>query len=42
MVILATVGDIWAAAGTLNAVFKLTFEDLRRLTGGAVADVAVS
>ncbi|HZH28581.1 MAG TPA: YbaK/EbsC family protein [Azospirillaceae bacterium] len=33
-------GEIWAAAGTPNAVFRLTFDDLVRLTGGTVADVA--
>lgn len=37
---LATFPEIWAAAGTPNAVFRLTFEDLKRLTGGAVADIA--
>jgi prolyl-tRNA editing enzyme YbaK/EbsC (Cys-tRNA(Pro) deacylase) len=31
---------IWAAAGTPNAVFRLTLADLVRLTGGQVADVA--
>jgi prolyl-tRNA editing enzyme YbaK/EbsC (Cys-tRNA(Pro) deacylase) len=31
---------IWAAGGTPNAVFKLTPEDLVRLTGGRVADIA--
>ncbi len=31
---------IWAAAGTPNAVFRLTPADLVRLTGGQVADVA--
>ncbi len=31
---------IWAAAGTPNAVFKLTWDDLVRLTGGVAADVA--
>lgn len=30
---------IWAAAGAPNAVFRLTPDALRRLTGGAVADV---
>jgi Cys-tRNA(Pro) deacylase len=30
---------IWAAAGTPNAVFELTPEDLRALTDGTVADV---
>lgn len=32
--------EIWAAGGTANAVFRLTFDDLIRLTGGTVADVA--
>ncbi len=31
---------IWAAAGTPNAVFKLTWDDLVSLTGGMPADVA--
>ena len=31
---------IWAAAGTPNAVFRLTPDDLIQLSGGAVADVA--
>jgi Cys-tRNA(Pro) deacylase len=31
---------IWAAAGTPNAVFRLTPADLVRLTGGQVADLA--
>jgi prolyl-tRNA editing enzyme YbaK/EbsC (Cys-tRNA(Pro) deacylase) len=30
---------IWAAAGTPNAVFELTPEDLRRLTGGKAVQV---
>ncbi|HEX2137899.1 MAG TPA: YbaK/EbsC family protein [Microvirga sp.] len=30
---------IWAAAGTPQAVFRLSFDDLVRLTGGTVADV---
>lgn len=32
-------GEIWAAAGTPNAVFKLTPADLRRITGGRVAGI---
>ena len=32
---------LWAAAGTPNAVFKLTPDDLVRLTGGRVARVKV-
>jgi prolyl-tRNA editing enzyme YbaK/EbsC (Cys-tRNA(Pro) deacylase) len=31
---------VWAAAGTPNAVFRVTPFDLIRLTGGRVADVA--
>ncbi|MGO4870586.1 MAG: YbaK/EbsC family protein [Roseiarcus sp.] len=31
---------IWAAAGTPNAVFRLTPADLQRLTGGAKAAIA--
>jgi len=31
---------LWAAAGTPNAVFKLSPADLLRLTGGRVADLA--
>jgi prolyl-tRNA editing enzyme YbaK/EbsC (Cys-tRNA(Pro) deacylase) len=32
--------EIWAAAGTPNAVFRLTFDDLVQLTGGTVTTVA--
>lgn len=32
--------EIWAAGGTPNAVFRLTFDDLVQLTGGTVARVA--
>jgi Cys-tRNA(Pro) deacylase len=32
--------EIWAAAGTPNAVFRLTPADLITLTGGAVAEIA--
>jgi prolyl-tRNA editing enzyme YbaK/EbsC (Cys-tRNA(Pro) deacylase) len=32
--------EIWAAAGTPNAVFKLTWDDLVVLTNGTPADVA--
>jgi prolyl-tRNA editing enzyme YbaK/EbsC (Cys-tRNA(Pro) deacylase) len=32
--------EIWAAAGTPNAVFKLTWDDLVALTSGTPADVA--
>jgi Cys-tRNA(Pro) deacylase len=31
--------EIWAAAGAPNAVFRLTPDDLVRVTGGKVADV---
>lgn len=31
---------IWAAAGTPNAVFPTSFDELLRLTGGVAADVA--
>jgi prolyl-tRNA editing enzyme YbaK/EbsC (Cys-tRNA(Pro) deacylase) len=31
---------VWAAAGTPETVFSLTFEDLIRATSGEVADVA--
>ena len=31
---------IWAAAGTPNSVFRLTPDDLLRLTGGTVASIA--
>jgi prolyl-tRNA editing enzyme YbaK/EbsC (Cys-tRNA(Pro) deacylase) len=31
---------LWAAAGTPNAVFRLLPDDLSRLSGGVVADVA--
>jgi prolyl-tRNA editing enzyme YbaK/EbsC (Cys-tRNA(Pro) deacylase) len=34
--------NIWAAAGTPNAVFRLTPADLVALTGGLIADVANS
>lgn len=36
---LQSMSVIWAAAGTPNAVFRLTPEDLVALTGGRVADV---
>jgi prolyl-tRNA editing enzyme YbaK/EbsC (Cys-tRNA(Pro) deacylase) len=32
--------EIWAAAGTPNAVFRLTPADLVELTAGRVADIA--
>ena len=31
--------EIWAAAGTPNAVFKLTPEELKRMTGGRVLGI---
>lgn len=31
--------EIWAAAGTPNAVFRTSFSELARMTGGQVADV---
>ena len=31
--------EIWAAAGTPNAVFRTSFGELERMTGGQVADV---
>ncbi len=31
--------EIWAAAGSPNAVFKLTPDDLARITGGVVLDL---
>jgi prolyl-tRNA editing enzyme YbaK/EbsC (Cys-tRNA(Pro) deacylase) len=37
---LKTFDRIWAAAGTPNAVFELTFGDLLTLTGGTVAEIA--
>jgi len=37
---LATFDVIWAAAGTPNTVFSTTYDDLRRVTAAAPADVA--
>lgn len=37
---LARFDRIWAAAGTPNAVFALTYADLVALTSGTVADIA--
>lgn len=34
-------GEIWAAAGHPHAVFRLSPQDLERLTGAPVADLAV-
>jgi prolyl-tRNA editing enzyme YbaK/EbsC (Cys-tRNA(Pro) deacylase) len=39
---LATFDVLWAAAGTPNAVFPTTYDELVRLSGGAPADVAAS
>ena len=32
--------EIWAAGGSPNAVFKLTWDDLLSMTGGKAADIA--
>ena len=37
---LLALGEIWAAAGTPNAVFKLQADQLALMTGGEVADIA--
>ena len=37
---LLSLGEIWAAAGTPNAVFRLNADQLVAMTGGAVADLA--
>ena len=37
---LMALSEIWAAAGTPNAVFRLTPADLVELTGGRLAAVA--
>ena len=37
---LMTFGEIWAAAGTPNAVFRLTPADLVALTGGTIGAIA--
>jgi prolyl-tRNA editing enzyme YbaK/EbsC (Cys-tRNA(Pro) deacylase) len=34
--------EIWAAGGTSNAVFRLTWDDLVALTSGKGADIAKS
>jgi prolyl-tRNA editing enzyme YbaK/EbsC (Cys-tRNA(Pro) deacylase) len=39
---LATYDELWAAAGTPNAVFATTFDELVRLTGGVPADIAAA
>jgi prolyl-tRNA editing enzyme YbaK/EbsC (Cys-tRNA(Pro) deacylase) len=37
---LAAYGELWAAAGHPHTVFRLTYEELLRITGGAQADLA--
>ena len=37
---LATYEDLWAAAGHPHTVFRLTYEELVRITGGAQAELA--
>lgn len=37
---LAAYGEVWAAAGHPNTVFRLTYVELLRLTGGRAVDVA--
>ena len=37
---LARFPTLWAAGGTPNAVFEISFYDLVRVTGGTIADVA--
>jgi len=37
---LLALGELWAAGGTPNAVFRLTAAQLVALTGGEVADIA--
>jgi len=37
---LLALGEIWAAAGTPNAVFRMTPQQLRELTGGREAAIA--
>ena len=39
---LLTLGELWAAAGTPQTVIPIAPDDLVRLTGGRVADVAAS
>jgi prolyl-tRNA editing enzyme YbaK/EbsC (Cys-tRNA(Pro) deacylase) len=39
---LSTYDVLWAAAGTPHAVFPTTFDELVRLSGGTVADVAAN
>lgn len=37
---LAAKGELWAAAGTPSTVFAISFDDLRRVTGGSVVTLA--
>ncbi len=37
---LLSLGDIWAAAGSPHAVFRLTANELLHLTGGTIAEIA--
>lgn len=37
---LAAYAEVWAAAGHPNTVFRLTYDELLRLTGGRAVDVA--
>lgn len=37
---LRTLGELWAAGGCSNAVFKASFDELVALSGGIAADVA--
>jgi prolyl-tRNA editing enzyme YbaK/EbsC (Cys-tRNA(Pro) deacylase) len=37
---LGTLDPVWAAAGHPHAVFRTSFDELKRLTGGAVIEVA--
>ncbi|MGE0725486.1 MAG: YbaK/EbsC family protein [Alphaproteobacteria bacterium] len=37
---LARLDPIWAAAGTPNAVFRTSFDDLRKMTGGTAIAIA--
>ena len=38
---LARYADVYAAAGAPNAVFPLTLDQLRQITGGELADLKV-
>jgi prolyl-tRNA editing enzyme YbaK/EbsC (Cys-tRNA(Pro) deacylase) len=39
---LAAFGDVWAAAGHPNTVFRLSYPDLVRITGGVEIDAAAA